>query len=710
MVIASENDDSGLPVLPSRSLAFNYQIGGGIPYGKILELFGEESSGKSAMALSFASVTTDLGGVVLWADAEQSFTNAWATQNHIDLSKVMIFRDTGVEAISDWVADMAIYWRSILTNNEPILFVTDSMAALDCAENINSKMVDAKADMGNRAKAIYKMFRIRSELLFKLGICQIYINQLRKNLSAGPFGDPDCLHYNTMIPFTNGTSMCIGDIVKNKVNGNVWSLNERTNQWEEKTIVGWVEKEPTNSWLSIITDGPGTKNGRNGLTCTHKHLMYTQRGWVKAGELTPNDRLITKYDSLIGMSPMGSDLAAFMYGMFIGDSSIRIRKKNTACIHLQYSENPEYLAWKMSKLPIEFKEVKTVRSAMKRFVSPYTVELAMIKNMIGERDPMMVIQEGILPLTLAVWYMDDGHMDERGRHSISISHKRTDINELCKWLTRDGLECRPSGNRKITFTKGGGDTLVDHIYKYIPPCMQYKLPKGRRGKYKEFELNYEHGYSTLEVDIISIGKAGERNNRRPHKYDLTIEGNHNFLAGSTDAGILVHNTTPGGKALAFYASIRVGFYGGKQITAKIKGRERRVGKLASIRIKKNKVGPPRSTIKGAPFYFVSDYKGYVGFDPYYFLDQVFLEEDVIQKNSSGTYSTKGVTICRGEEAFLKKLETDDGLRRKLLRKADINTIGSLRKKLDSINTNLFPIDGDVKYEAQSENETDEEDE
>ena len=75
--------------------------------------------------------------------------------------------------------------------NEPILLVTDSMAALDCMENINSKMVDSKADMGNRAKAIYKMFRIRSEMLFKLGVCQIWINQLRKNLSAGMFQDPD---------------------------------------------------------------------------------------------------------------------------------------------------------------------------------------------------------------------------------------------------------------------------------------------------------------------------------------------------------------------------------------------------------------------------------------------------------------------------------------------------------------------------------------
>ena len=718
--LAINNDDSHLPWLPSRFLAFNYQLGGGIPFGKILELFGEESSGKSAAALSFASVTTDLGGIVLWADAEQAFTNDWAIKNNIDLSRVVIFRETAVESISDWAADMAIYYRSILVNNEPILLVVDSTAALDCMENINSKMVDSKADMGNRAKAIYKMFRIRSELFYRLGISQIYINQLRKNLGAGMYGDPDCLHYDTMVPFcrpinyvvngvtiTNVKAMKIGDIVKNKIGGLVWSLNEKTNQWEEKPIVGWVEKEPTNHWLNIVTEGPGTKNGRNGLTCTPRHLMYTQRGWVKAGELTLNDKLITKYESLIGMSPMNSDLAAFMYGMFIGDSSIRFRKKNTACIHLQDNENPEYLAWKMSKLPIEFKEVKNMRLVRKRFTSPYTVELAMIKNMIGERDPRMVIQDGILPLTLAVWYMDDGHMDRRGRHSISISHKRTNINELCTLLTREGLECKPSGNRKITFTKEGGDILVDYIYKYIPPCMQYKLPERKRGKYKEFELNYEHKYSTLEVDIISIGKAGERNNRKPQKYDLTIEGNHNFLAGSTDAGILVHNTTPGGKALAFYASQRIGFYGGKQITAKIKGREEKVGRQTSIRVKKNKVAPPRNTIKGAPMYYNPKYRD-VGFDPYYGLAEVFLSTEVIEKTSAGVYKLKGNTLCRGEENFLKLIEKDDELRRKLLRKAGVNTIGNTRKKLEKITGNLFPVSSDISYESQTDSDNEEE--
>lgn len=362
MVIASENDDSFLPWLPSRFLAFNYQLGGGTPYGKILEIYGEESSGKSVAAQSFASVATDLGGIVLWADAEQAFTNAWATANNIDLSRVVVLRETSVETISDWAADMAIYWRSILVNNEPILLVVDSMAALDCMENINSKMVDSKADMGNRAKAIYKMFRVRSELFYKLGVTQIYVNQLRKNLSAGMFGDPD--------------------------------------------------------------------------------------------------------------------------------------------------------------------------------------------------------------------------------------------------------------------------------------------------------------------------------------------------------------TTPGGKALQFYASQRIGFYGGKQITHKIKGRERKVGRLTSIRVKKNKVAPPRTTIKGAPMYYNPDYKT-VGFDPYYFLQDVFLDLDIITKSNGGVYKFKDKVLCRGEEKFLELIEKDDELRKRLLKKAGINTIGTTRRKLELLKSkgiNLFPVSGDISYESQNELPDEEENE
>ena len=177
--------------LPSRSLYLNYVMGGGIPYGKICEIFGGESSGKSLVAMDFAYAAQYLGGVVLWDDAEQAFDNGWAEQNGLDLDRLYLYNETSIEKVSDWAADMSIMLRSKLTNNEPILLVTDSIAALDCEANINSPQLDAKAEMGNRAKALYKYLRIRNQMFAELGIILIFINQLRKKVGATMFEDPD---------------------------------------------------------------------------------------------------------------------------------------------------------------------------------------------------------------------------------------------------------------------------------------------------------------------------------------------------------------------------------------------------------------------------------------------------------------------------------------------------------------------------------------
>lgn len=176
--------------LPSRSLLLNYSLGGGIPYGKIMEIFGAESSGKSLIAMDFGYVAQSCGGVVLLNDAEQSFSRHWAEQNKLDISKIEICNEVAVERVSDWLLDTVLYYRSKLTNNEPIVFIQDSLAALDCLDNINSKQTDAKAEMGNRAKAIYKMIRIRNKMLTELGVVSIFINQIRHKVGAGQFEDP----------------------------------------------------------------------------------------------------------------------------------------------------------------------------------------------------------------------------------------------------------------------------------------------------------------------------------------------------------------------------------------------------------------------------------------------------------------------------------------------------------------------------------------
>lgn len=517
---ASTSKETGL-WLPSKFLALNYTLGGGIPYGKILEVAGEESSGKSLIAYDFAYATQQLGGHVIWVDAEQSWMNSWAETNGVDPERVTLVNDTRIEYVADIVADLAILLRSQLTHNEPILLVVDSIAAMDCADNIDAKMIEGKAEMGGRAKALYKYFRIRSELFYKLGITQIYINQLRTALNVGFGKDNTCLHYDTPIPFVDGTSMKIGEIIKNKVSKEVWSFNEEKGIFEPKPIIDWVVKKETKKWIQFKTTGPGTTNGFNGFTCTHTHHCLTNTGWKKAIDIDIHDKLISK--------------------------------------------------------------------------------------------------------------------------------ERTCINGA---------------------------------------------------------------HTPIEVDIISINKEfnpSDKRFKKPYKrrkYDITIPDNHNFLAGSVEQGVVVHNTTTGGAALKFYASQRLAFYAGRTLTIKQKGKERKSGKLVTIRVIKNKVAPPRPTLSKCPVYFNPKFHE-VGFDRCFALEDVLVENDILEKSSGGVYKFKGKSLARGEEKFQALLEEDDALRRKLLKKAEINTIGTTKKKLEELNTNFYPVDG-VEYENYESAEDDEE--
>ena len=708
IVSATDTKESGL-WLPSTFFALNYTFGGGIPFGKILEIAGEESSGKSLIAYNFAYSCQQLGGHVIWVDAEQSWMNSWAKENGVDPDRVTIISDTRIEFIADAVADVALYIRSQLTHNEPILLVIDSIAAMDCSDNIDSKLVDGKAEMGGRAKALYKYFRVRNEFFYRLGVTQIYINQLRTALNVGFGKDNTCLHYDTMIPFVDGTSMKIGEVIKNRVSKEVWSYNEEFGIFEPKPIVDWVVKEETEGWIQFKTEGPETTNGVNGFTCTYTHHCLTNHGWKKAKDITFEDKLITKQRRVIN-----GTLKDFLWGTIPFDCSLYSKNgKQTTRITFSNGKQEEYLLWKTRMIEGAFPMRQ--KSPSKYISSRGYTELYDIQSKIGkERDPLKLwdLSKPLSPITLAVWYMDDGHKYNSVTVGISISPNRTNLKKLEEYLTNVcGLPCKKYDNG-IKFTNEGTIRLMGMISEYIIPSMQYKLIDGYSGRFKEFKLQFNVEYIPREVNIISIDRGFDIENRkfrRPYKrlkYDITIPGNHNFLAGSTEGGVIVHNTTTGGAALKFYASIRAAFYSGKTLTIKSKGKERKVGKLVTIRLIKNKVAPPRPTISKCPVYFNPKFHD-VGFDRCYGLEDVLVENDIIEKTSGGIYKYKGKTLARGEEKFQKVLEEDDDLRRKLLRAADINTIGTTKKKLDKINENLFPIEDGMEYESFSEVEEEE---
>lgn len=177
--------------IPSRCLPLNHQLGGGQPQGSIMEIFGPESSGKSLIAVDFSYVTQYLGGKVLWGDIEMCYMHSWMQQNGLDSSEVDVFQDTTIELLSDWSKDSIRYYRSKLVHNEPITLVVDSLAALKCQSDLDADQSNGKAEMGNRAKAIYSWLRSRNALYKRYGVNVICINQLRDKVGAGMYEDPN---------------------------------------------------------------------------------------------------------------------------------------------------------------------------------------------------------------------------------------------------------------------------------------------------------------------------------------------------------------------------------------------------------------------------------------------------------------------------------------------------------------------------------------
>ncbi len=178
--------------LPSSILALNWQTGGGLPYGRIMESAGEESTGKTLLGIDYACSAQKLGGICLWADSEATFDRYWAERNGMDLTKTILLPNENIiEVVSDWSADMAVTYRKKLGKKVPIILVWDSMAAWETRDNMEAADDDSGEDMGRRSKKIYQLLRKRTKIFAENDICVYSINQLRKKVGASKWEDPD---------------------------------------------------------------------------------------------------------------------------------------------------------------------------------------------------------------------------------------------------------------------------------------------------------------------------------------------------------------------------------------------------------------------------------------------------------------------------------------------------------------------------------------
>jgi recombination protein RecA len=171
-----------IDVISSGCLALDKALGiGGMPRGRVVEIYGPESSGKTTLALHIIAEAQKLGGIVAFIDAEHALDPSYANALGVDLSNLYVSQpDDGEQALE--IADQLIKSGSI------DVIVVDSVAALTPKAEIDGEMGDSQ--MGAQARLMSKALRKLTGSISKTNTCIVFINQLRDKLGV-MFGSPE---------------------------------------------------------------------------------------------------------------------------------------------------------------------------------------------------------------------------------------------------------------------------------------------------------------------------------------------------------------------------------------------------------------------------------------------------------------------------------------------------------------------------------------
>ncbi|MBO7595986.1 MAG: recombinase RecA [Bacteroidales bacterium] len=171
-----------IPSIPTGSIGLDFAIGvGGYPRGRIIEIYGPESSGKTTLAIHAIAEAQKMGGIAAIIDAEHAFDRTYAENLGVDVSSLLISQpDCGEQALE--IAD------SLIRSGALDIIVIDSVAALTPRAEIEGDMGDSK--MGLQARLMSQALRKLTASISKTNTCVIFINQLRDKIGV-LFGNPE---------------------------------------------------------------------------------------------------------------------------------------------------------------------------------------------------------------------------------------------------------------------------------------------------------------------------------------------------------------------------------------------------------------------------------------------------------------------------------------------------------------------------------------
>ena len=168
--------------VPTGSLSLDIALGGvGLPRGRVTELFGPESSGKTTLALHVIASAQHAGGVAAFIDAENALDTTWAKRLGVDVSSMLVSQpDTGEQALD--IVEM------LIRSNSVDVIVVDSVAALTPAAEIEGTMGDVH--VGRQARLMSQAMRKLAAVINKSKTALVFINQIRMKIGV-MFGNPE---------------------------------------------------------------------------------------------------------------------------------------------------------------------------------------------------------------------------------------------------------------------------------------------------------------------------------------------------------------------------------------------------------------------------------------------------------------------------------------------------------------------------------------
>ncbi|HEV7808904.1 MAG TPA: recombinase RecA [Solirubrobacteraceae bacterium] len=573
--------------IPTGALSLDLALGiGGMPRGRIVEVFGPESSGKTTLVYHVLAEAQKLGGVCAFIDAEHAMDPLYAQRIGLDIDELLVSQpDYGEQALE--VCDMLV--RSGAVD----VVALDSVAALTPRAELEGQMGDQT--VGLQARMMSQAMRKLAGNLNRTQTLCLFTNQIREKIGV-MFG---CLSYDTRVTLADGSTEKIGKIVNQRMPVEVMSMDPVTGEISPRRIVEYYDNGQTDDWLRFEVAGG---QGRRRLTVTPNHVIFTPDGEKQAWEIEEGDEVL----AAVKQYALSDDQIKLILGSVLGDGSLRYASQHNVSFRVGHGERQrEYCEWKQSMLAPFAHKIGATGNGIGFDTIPMR-QLAWLHEAIyATADGRTVSAELVEQLderAIAAWYQDDGTFGSsyerrgHGKPTICCAGLSTQDRELLAAHCEELGMGRPtiSGNN-LLFSGERARMFHEKIAPYVHPSMDYKLHPDLRGRFawdtSQADLRTDLASRTslrpAAMKVLRKYQVKPAVSRRGGRYDLQIEGNHTYLAG----GIIVHNspeTQPGGRALKFYASQRLDI---RRIETLKDGTEA-VGNRVRVKVVKNKVAAP----------------------------------------------------------------------------------------------------------------------